>query len=62
MARTISGFFLVAWGLGVLVSGALRDHDPGTAYGAGQLVGWAFGLVLVAAGARAIVKGRAARR
>jgi hypothetical protein len=30
-------------------------------YGAGQLAGWAFVLVLLALGARAIVKGREAR-
>ena len=58
----ITGVLLVVWGVALLVSGVFRDYDTGTAYGAGQVVGWAFGLVLVALGARAIAKGREARR
>jgi len=62
MARMLSGVFLVAWGVALLVSGFFRDYDTSTAYGSGQLLGWAFGLVLVALGTRAFVKGREARR
>jgi len=62
MARMISGVLLVAWGSALLVSGLFRDYDTGSAYGTGQFLGWAFGVVLVALGIRAIVKGREARR
>jgi hypothetical protein len=62
MARMLSGVFLFAWGVALLVSGLFRDYDTSTAYGSGQLLGWAFGLVLVTLGARAFVKGREARR
>lgn len=58
----ITGVLLVVWGIALLASGLFRDYDTSSAYGVGQVAGWAFGLVLVALGARAIMKGREARR
>jgi hypothetical protein len=62
MARMITGVLLVVWGIALLAAGLFRDFDTSSAYGAGQVAGWAFGLVLVAIGARAIITGREARR
>lgn len=62
MARTITGVLLLLWGLAILVSAFFRDVDGTGAYATGQKLSWVFAVALVALGARAIIKGRAARR
>jgi len=62
MARIISGVVLMAWGVAILVSAAVRGSDGSGAYASGQKVAWILAVVLVLLGARAVVKGRQSRR
>lgn len=61
MARIITGAVLIIWGLAILASALTRDADGAGAYANGQKLSWVFAVVMVALGARAVIKGREAR-
>jgi hypothetical protein len=60
MRQIIIGAILVVWGLAIVVSPLIRETHGG-AYGAGQMIAWLVGVVMVVAGARAVLKAREAR-
>jgi hypothetical protein len=58
MRKIILGAIGVVWGGGVLLASWLRGGPSGQgAYGAGQVVGLIFGVLLLVAGAYALVTG-----
>jgi hypothetical protein len=60
MRNRIFGAIGVLWGAGILASGLLRGGPEGAgAYGAGQMAGLVFGLLLLVAGGYSLLKGSA---
>ena len=60
MRQLILGIVGVLWGGAILVLGLLSGVSDG-AYGGGQIAGLVFGLLLLVAGGRAVMKYRSAK-
>lgn len=57
MRQLILGVIGVLWGGAIVISGLVRGMSDG-AYGAGQMIAFVFGIVLLLLGTRAIMKYR----